>query len=132
METSHKGSLEKEMFYSSLRRAVYEAGWHPNSVHLTQKRPLQDAQLSAPLAELAVSGWGQNAKSQEGFLRHFCGKFWVKGRDDPTVGVPSSVFLGKSKSQRSSEERHLSQRPREGRRPDLPPGCKAEAERGQG
>ena len=25
---------------------------------------------------------GQNAKSQEGFLRHFCGKFWVKGRDE--------------------------------------------------
>lgn len=48
------------------------------------------------------------------------------------MGVPSSIFLGTSKSQRFSEERHLSQHPREGRRPDLPPGCEAEAERGQG
>lgn len=52
-ETSHKGSLEKKMFYSFLHRAVPEGGHHPDSIHLLHKNaPLKDAQLSAPTSVL--------------------------------------------------------------------------------
>lgn len=67
------------------------------------------------LGEVAISGWGRRLKSQESLFETF---FWeVLGQGeglDTRVGVHSSIFLRKSKSQRFSEERHLSQRPREG------------------
>ena len=82
------------------------------------------------LGELAGSGWDGRLKSQEGFFETFLWEVLGQGeRLDPRVGVPASIFPGKSKSQRFSEERHLSQRPREGKSPDLLPGCKAEAQR---
>ena len=61
-QTSHKGSLEKEMFYSSLHRAVYEGGYHPDSTYLLHRNApsRMDARLSAhTLGELAVSRWGR-------------------------------------------------------------------------
>lgn len=65
-QTSHKGSLEKEMFYSFLHRAVYEGGYHPDSTHFLHRNGpsrmpsylptlLENCQLVGG-AELKVSG----------------------------------------------------------------------------
>lgn len=60
-KTSHKGSLEKKMFYSSSHRAVYEGGHLPTPYISYIKCPLKYAQLCAllHLGELVVSAWGR-------------------------------------------------------------------------
>ena len=58
------------------------------------------------LGELTVIGWEGRLKSQEGFFETFLWEVLGQGEIlDPRVGVLSSIFLGKSKSQRSSEKK---------------------------
>ena len=67
-ETSHKGSLEKNLFYSSLRTAVDEGGYLLTPYISDPKNVPSDMPGYSPhfsLGELAVSGWGR-VKPQEG------------------------------------------------------------------
>lgn len=56
-KTSHKGSLEKEMFYSSSHRAVYEGGYLLTPYISYIKCPLKYAQLCALLQSWRIGSW---------------------------------------------------------------------------
>lgn len=133
-QTSHKGSLEKEMFYSSLHRAEYEGGYHPDSTYLLHRNApsRMDAQLSAhTLGELAVGG--AELKVSGRFLEMFFVGSFGSGRDETKqwLFLPLSSWGNPNPQGFLKKGASLSDQGRGGA-PDLLPGCKAEAERGQG